>query len=292
MDRRQFVQLGIATPLFSSSFIKAAGNGPLGIKHSVCQWCFSDVPLEHLAERATDLGIESIELLHVNQWETVMRKGLKVAVGYANDWGLTRGFNSREDHAQLRIDYIQAIDAAADRGVSQIICFSGNSNGLSPDEGLENCAIGLDPVVKYAEKQGVTITMELLNSRIDHKDYQCDNMQWGVSLVEKLGSENFKLLYDIYHMQIMEGDIIRTIRDNAAYISHYHTAGVPGRHEIDDTQELNYRAIMDRLVAPLLTGEIGDADAERIADARHAAMKDPDGDALQALGKAIEICSV
>ena len=247
MKRREFVQLGLATPaipLVSQISTTSLSSSTSDIKHSICQWCYSNTPLELLADKAKSLGIHSIELLHVDQWQTVQSRGLNVAVGYANDWGLTRGFNRPEDHTQLVKQYTNAIEKAHEYGVPQIICFSGNRNGLTDEEGLENCAKGLEPVVKHAEKYGITITMELLNSKIDHKDYQCDSTQWGRALVDKLGSDHFKLLYDIYHMQIMEGDVIRTIRDNISYISHFHTGGVPGRNEIDETQELNYSAIV------------------------------------------------
>jgi hydroxypyruvate isomerase len=214
------------------------------IKQSVCQWCFGSFPLEELAERAKDMGIKGIDLLGPDAWPVIQKYGLQCALGNDTWVSLPEGFNNPDNHANLIPKYIELIDKAADHGVPNVIVFSGNRNGLSDEEGLENCAVGLDKVVKHAEKKGVMIVSELLNSKVDHIDFQCDHTDWGVALVEKLGSPNFKLLYDIYHMQIMEGDIIATIKKNHQYIAHYHTAGVPGRNEIDETQELYYPAII------------------------------------------------
>ena len=218
------------------------------INHSVCQWCYSDIPLEQLCEAAKAIGIKSIDLLNSTQWSTAAKYGLTCAMAYANDWGLQRGFNDLTLHEQLLKDYTANIPKAAEAGLKNVICFSGNAKGLSSEQGLENCARGLEPVMKVAVKYNMTVSMELLNSKVDHKDYQCDHTLWGVALCEKLGSPNFKLLYDIYHMQIMEGDVIATIKKYINYISHFHTGGVPGRHEIDETQELYYPAIMKAIV--------------------------------------------
>jgi hydroxypyruvate isomerase len=214
------------------------------INHSVCQWCYNDIPLEQLCEASKDMGIKSIDLLGPDKWPIAAKYGLTCAMGYATDQGLNKGFNDLSLHAKFLKDYTASIAKAADAGIKNLICFSGNTNGITSERGLENCANGLDPILKVARKYNITISMELLNSKVDHKDYQCDHTEWGVKLCEKLGSENFKLLYDIYHMQIMEGDVIATIKKYNKYISHYHTGGVPGRHEIDETQELNYPAIM------------------------------------------------
>ncbi|MCA6379248.1 MAG: TIM barrel protein [Cytophagales bacterium] len=224
------------------------------INHSVCQWCYSDIPLDELCAAAKKIGIKSIDLLNSTQWATAAKYGLTCAMAYANDWGLQKGFNNPAFHEQLLKDYTLNIPKAAEAGLKNVICFSGNANGLSKEEGLENCARGLEPVLKVAAQYKMTVSMELLNSKVDHKDYQCDYSSWGVQLCEKLGSPNFKLLYDIYHMQIMEGDVIATIRKNIKYISHFHTGGVPGRHEIDETQELFYPAIMKAIVETGFTG--------------------------------------
>lgn len=216
-------------------------------KHSVCRWCFSSMPLEALAEQAKELGIASIELLTAEEWGVVQGYGLTCAVATIPNVSLTQGYNNPAQHAKLQKAHLQLIDQAADAGIPQVIVFSGNRNGLSETAGLENCAKGLEKVVKHAEKRKVMVVMELLNSKVDHKDYQCDHTPWGAALVDKIGSPNFKLLYDIYHMQIMEGDVIATIRKYKDYISHFHTAGVPGRHEINESQELNYKAIMNAI---------------------------------------------
>jgi len=250
------------------------------INHSVCQWCYSDIPLDELCAAAKRMGIKSIDLLNSTQWATAAKYGLTCAMAYANDWGLQRGFNNPAFHEQLLKDYSANISKAAEAGLKNVICFSGNANGLTYEQGLENCARGLEPVMKVAEKYNMLVSMELLNSKVDHKDYQCDRTDWGVKLCEKLGSPNFKLLYDIYHMQIMEGDVIATIRKNIKYISHFHTGGVPGRHEIDDTQELYYPTIMKAIVETGFTGFV----AQEFIPAKQNKLK--------SLKKAVKICDV
>jgi hydroxypyruvate isomerase len=247
----------ITLPAFSKS-LESISTQPMkgNINHSVCQWCYSSIPLEELTLAAKGMGISSIDLLTPEQWPVVLKHGLTCAMGYGNSAGLTKGFNDPSLHSQFLKEYAVAIPKAAEMGIKNLICFSGNRNGLTDEQGLENCAKGLDPVMKLASKYNITISMELLNSKVDHKDYQCDHTEWGVKLCEKLGSENFKLLYDIYHMQIMEGDVIATIRKYKNYISHYHTGGVPGRHEIDETQELYYPAIMKAIAETGFKGHV------------------------------------
>ena len=225
-------------------------------KHSVCRWCFNDIPLETLASKVKAIGIESIELLTPNEWSTVYSAGLTCALATADFISLTEGFNNPRNHKLLQGLYPELMESAANQGIPQVICFSGNRYQISDQEGLENCATGLAPLVKKAENLGIMLTMELLNSKVNHPDYQCDHTPWGVKLVEKIGSPNFKLLYDIYHMQIMEGDVIATIGKHADAISHYHTAGVPGRHEIDESQELYYPAIMKAIADTGFTGYV------------------------------------
>ncbi len=249
-------------------------------KHSVCRWCYNNFTLEELCDVAIDCGIQSIELLNPNEWDTVLSRGLKVALSNGSPLGITKGWNDPNLHQQLQNDLLDIIPKAADKGIGQIIVFSGNRNGLPDFQGLEFCAMGLDSVVKVAEHYNVRIIMELLNSKINHIDYQCDHTSWGVSLVDKIGSPNFKLLYDIYHMQIMEGDVIRTITDYKDYIAHFHTGGVPGRHEIDETQELYYPAIMNAIVANGFEGYV--------AQEFVPAGKDP----AKSLKEGVRICSV
>jgi hydroxypyruvate isomerase len=251
MNRKQALQsiaVGSAGIVGLPSIAKAMSLLPDDLKgninHSACRWCYQDIPLEDLVVAAKAMGMGSIELLGADEWAVVNKHGITCAMGYGSKVGLNKGFNDPTLHEQLLKDYTVSIPKAADAGLKNLICFSGNTNGLSSEKGIENCAKGLEPVAKLAQKHNITISMELLNSKVDHKDYQCDHTAWGVQLCEKLGSENFKLLYDIYHMQIMEGDVIATIKKNIKYISHFHTGGVPGRHEIDDTQELQYPAIM------------------------------------------------
>ncbi|MEP6648027.1 MAG: TIM barrel protein [Saprospiraceae bacterium] len=253
MDRRSLLRNLSAASM--APYISFPSN-PLSLnidrkfQHSVCRWCYNNIfTLEELCEVAKDCGIQSIELLNPEEWDVVLDRGLKVALSNGSPLGITKGWNDPKLHQQLQTDLIEIIPKAADKGIPQIIVFSGNRNGLPDVNGIEFCAQGLDPVVKMAEKYNVRIIMELLNSKINHIDYQCDHTPWGVSLVDKIGSPNFKLLYDIYHMQIMEGDVIRTITDHKDYIAHFHTGGVPGRHEIDQTQELYYPAIMNAIVA-------------------------------------------
>ena len=255
IDRKQALKkmaMGTATALALPQLAKGmdilSPELKNNINHSVCQWCYGAMPLEDLVIASKEMGIKSVELLGADKWEVAIKHGLTCAMGYATSIGLNKGFNDPTLHEQLLKDYTVAIPKAADAGLKSLICFSGNSNGMSYEKGLENCAIGLEPVAKLAAKYNITVCMELLNSKVNHKDYQCDHTEWGVKLCEKLGSPNFKLLYDIYHMQIMEGDVIATIEKHSKWIGHYHTGGVPGRNEIDETQELYYPAIMQAIV--------------------------------------------
>lgn len=231
------------------------------VNHSVCKWCYPKIALEDLCKSAKDIGLSSIELLDPPDFPTIKKYGLHCAmVSFPQKDGIGRiekSFNRLEHHDTLVEIYTQRIQQCADAGFKQLICFSGNRAGLDDETGLKNCATGLKRILPLAEKNGVTLVMELLNSRVNHKDYQCDKSAWGIALSKAIGSERFKLLYDIYHMQIMEGDVIATIKRDHQYFAHYHTGGVPGRNEIDDTQELNYPAIMRAIVATGYTGHVG-----------------------------------
>jgi hydroxypyruvate isomerase len=217
------------------------------IKQSVCRWCYGDIPLEKLAAEAKRIGYRSVELLKPEEYAVVKPLGLTCAM-LSGSCTISDGFNRKENHPRLVKSVSEHIEFAADNKLPNVIFFSGNRRGMSDEEGLENCAAGIKQVVRLAEKKNITLCMELLNSKVNHKDYMCDNTPWGVKLVKKVGSPQFKLLYDIYHMQIMEGDVIRTIQENKDYIAHYHTGGNPGRHEIDETQELNYAAIVKAIL--------------------------------------------
>ncbi len=247
------------------------------IKQSVCRWCYPQLSLEDLCAVAAKMGFKSVELLRPTDFPTLKKYGLVCAM--TSTHGLTKGLNRKEHHAKCLAAIRESIEAAAEAGFPNVITFPGNREGMPDDVGLENCLIALKKIVGWAEKKKVTICMELLNSKVDHPDYMCDHTAWGVELCKRVGSERFKLLYDIYHMQIMEGDIIRTIRTNHEYIAHFHTGGNPGRHEIDDTQELNYGAIM-RAIADL--GFDGYVGQEFI----------PTRDPLESLAQAARICDV
>jgi hydroxypyruvate isomerase len=214
------------------------------INHSVCHWTYNFMPLEELCQTVKNLGFSAIDLVGPKDWPILKKHGIHSSMCNGAEISLTEGWNNKQYHQQLIKNYTEHINLVADAGYKNLICFSGNRRGMDDETGLKNCVEGLKQIMAQAEKRGVVIIMELLNSKIDHKDYMCDKTPWGVALCNGIGSENFKLLYDIYHMQIDEGDVIRTIRDNHRYFGHYHTAGVPGRHEIDESQELFYPAIM------------------------------------------------
>lgn len=219
---------------------EAAAKGRLN--QSVCKWCYRDMSLDELARQSARMGIRAIDLLTEDQWPVLEKYGLKCAVG-SGICSIVDGLNVKANHAQIEANFRRLLPAAAKAGVPNLICFSGNRRAISDEEAWENCALLLKKVAPQAEDLGVTIIMELLNSKVNHPDYQCDTTPWGVELVRRLDSPRFKLLYDIYHMQIMEGDVIRMIRENIDAIGHFHTGGNPGRNEIDETQELNYKAI-------------------------------------------------
>jgi len=259
---------------------KLKGN----INHSVCQWTYNSLSLEQLCIEVKKMGMKAIDLLGPKDWPTLQKHDLQCSMCYiGGKVSLTEGWNNPKFHDQLIKDYSETIPLVAKAGYKNLICFSGNRNGMDDATGLKNCAEGLRKIMPLAEKHNVIIQMELLNSKVDHKDYMCDKTPWGVELCKSLGSPNFKLLYDIYHMQIDEGDVIRTIRDNHQYIGHYHTAGVPGRHEINESQELYYPAIMKAI---LETGHKGYVAQEFIPTGK------TNEDKIAALKKAVKVCDV
>src|SRR5579871_4376103 len=251
------------------------------INHSVCQWIYDDMTLDQLCKAVKGIGMTAIDLLAPKDWPVLQKNGIYCSMCYTVDnLGLYKGWNNKEYHPHLIKDYTDSIALVAKAGYKNLICFSGARNGMDDWTGLDNCVEGLKKILPLAEKSGVIIVMELLNSKIDHKDYMCDKTVWGVELCKRIGSPNLKLLYDIYHMQIDEGDVIRTIQNYHEYIGHYHTGGVPGRNEIDDTQELYYPAIMKAIIA---TGYKGYVAQEFIPAA---------ADKIASLRKAVEICDV
>jgi hydroxypyruvate isomerase len=289
-SRRTFLRsAGVAAAAAALAPRLSAAEMKGRINHSVCKWCYPKIALEDLCVAGKAMGLQSIELLQPADFATLKKHGLMCAMtsfptiegpGGVKLGTIERAFNRTEHHDLLVKAYEPQINAVADAGLKNLICFSGNRDGMDDETGLKNCATGLKRLLPLAEKRGVTLVMELLNSRVNHKDYMCDKSAWGVALVKAIGSPNFKLLYDIYHMQIMEGDVIATIRREHAHFAHYHTGGVPGRHEIDETQELQYPAIMRAIVETGFKGHV----AQEFIPAKP--------DAIASLRQAVGICDV
>jgi hydroxypyruvate isomerase len=250
------------------------------INHSVCRWCYNKIPLDDLCKASKEMGIKSVELLKVEDFPTVKKYGLICAMVSGVPGGIEVGLNRTENHAKITEFMEETIPIVAKAGYPNVICFSGNRKGMDDGQGIENCATGIKQFIAVAEKHKINVCMELLNSKVNHKDYMCDHTPWGVELCKKVGSERFKLLYDIYHMQIMEGDLIATIKSSHSYIAHYHTGGVPGRNEIDDTQEIHYPAVMKAIIATGFKGHV----------AQEFIPKRPD--ALASLKQGVGICDV
>jgi len=264
MDRRTAMKLGlVSAPIALSPSLNRLNNkskiqeSESKIKHSISRWCYSKIEINQLISWCKELGVSSIELLDKEEYDIVKAAGLDCAIVNGSSLGLEKGFCDQQYHAQLLEDYKQLIPQVAKDGLKTIITFSGNRAGVSDEQGLANCVMGLKPIVEMAAEYNIMIVMELLNSHVDHKDYMCDKTEWGVALVDALGLDNFRLLYDIYHMQIMEGNVVANIRKYHKYIAHYHTGGVPGRNEINDSQELNYPFIIRSIAETGYQGYIG-----------------------------------
>ena len=247
------------------------------INQSVSKWCYGKLSLDELCAVSKKMGIKAIDLLGPRDFATVKKHGLVCSL--VNTHSLRKGLNRKENHKQCLAQIRSAIDATAEYEFPNVITFPGNRAGMADDVGIENMVTALKQVAGYAEKKKVTICIEYLNSKVDHKDYMFDKMAWGVEVCKRIGSDRVKILYDIYHAQIMEGDIIRTIKNDHEYIGHYHTGGNPGRNEIDETQELYYPAIM-RAIAK--TGFKGYVAHEFI----------PKRDPIKSLAYAVRICDV
>jgi hydroxypyruvate isomerase len=279
MERRHFLTragLAAAVPAALQGQRPAAPKGRL--RQSVCRWCYGKTPIDDLAAACVKLGIEAIDLVSQKEWDAVRKHGLKLTV-VPGPTSISDGLNRKENHEAAEQKFRTMIEDAAKAQAHSIIVFSGNRRGMSDEEGAENCVIGLNRLKKYAEDRGIVIVMELLNSKVDHKDYMCDRTPWGARVMKEVNSPYVKLLYDIYHMQIMEGDIIRTINQYKDFIGHYHTGGNPGRNEIDDTQEIYYPAVA-RAIAD--TGFSGYFAHEFI----------PRREPLVSLAEAVKICTV
>ncbi len=255
---------------------KLKGN----INHSVSPWCYNELTLDQLCVVSKEIGITGVDLCGPKDWPTLQKHGMYSPMCNGAEINLTDGFGDTEFHERLIKQYTDMIPLVAKNGYTNLICFSGSRRGKDDETGWKNCEAGLKKLLPLAEKHKVVLCMELLNSKIDHKDYQCNKSSWGAELCKRIGSDNFKLLYDIYHMQIDEGDIIRNITDHHQYIAHFHTGGIPGRHEIDDTQELYYPAVMRAIVATGFKGYVG----------QEFVPKNPDK--IASLRKAIQICDV
>ena len=292
--RKALTQLGVGAALLAGAATrgqttdKPMTNRSGRVKQSVCQWCYQKIPLEELCVAAAGMGLQSVELLQPADFATVRKHGLicamvsnpTVTTGDVKVGGITKAWNRLEYHDALVPAYEAHLRATAEAGYPNLICFSGNRDGLADEQGLQHCVTGLRRILPLAEKLGVVVCMELLNSYVNHKDYMCDHTTWGVELCRRLSSERFKLLYDIYHMQIMEGNVIATIREHQQYFAHYHTGGVPGRAEIDETQELNYPAVMRAIVETGFKGFV----------AQEFVPKRPD--VLASLRQGVQICDV
>jgi hydroxypyruvate isomerase len=252
LKRLAIAGVALGTPMTLQSFtFKSDKNLALkgNVNHAVCRWCFDSIDLETLCIESKKMGITGIDLVGPKDWPVLKKHGLTSSMCNGAEINLVDGWNDPKFHETLIKNYTEMIPLVAKAGYKNLICFSGNKRGKDDETGWNNCVAGLKQIIGIAEKHNVVLVMELLNSKKDHKDYQCDRTSWGAELCKRLGSENFKLLYDIYHMQIDEGDVIQNIKDYHQYIGHYHTAGVPGRAEIDETQELYYPAIVKAILA-------------------------------------------
>jgi hydroxypyruvate isomerase len=258
---------------------KAVKNGRL--KQSVCRWCFQKIPLDDFCKAVAALGLTAIDLLQPEEWEVAAKYGLRCSNGYPGKGGGTipDALNNLALHDEIVATFKGILPKAKAMNVPNLITFFGNRRGMPDAQAIDNCVTGLNRIKTMAEDAGVTVLVELLNSRVDHKDYQGDRTAFGVEVVKRVSSPRIKLLYDIYHMQIMEGDIIRTIRDNKEWFAHFHTGGVPGRHELDDTQELQWRTVAKAIVDTGFTGYFA-----------HEFI--PTRDPLTSLREAVVLCDV
>jgi hydroxypyruvate isomerase len=277
MTRRSAIKVAALTA--AASNVGSAAPAAKGrLKQSVARWCYKDMSIDDLCKNCADMGIVAVDLVDEKDWPVLKKYGLMSSMIYSGGQ-IPDGWNRKENHDRLIAGMQAGIKTAAENKFPNVITFSGNRRGMSDEEGKENCIIGLRKIKKIAEDAGVTVNLELLNSKVNHHDYMCDHTAWGVEVLKGVDSPRVKLLYDIYHMQIMEGDIIHTIRDNFQYLGHYHTGGVPGRHELDDTQELQWRTVAKA---------IADLNFEGYFAHEFVPTKDP----MTSLRQAVELCTV
>ena len=283
MSRRAALKAGLATATAASlPRVSLAQESPMKtgrIRQSVCRWCYKEIALDDLCAFAAKIGLKGVDLLPLEQFDVPRKYGLICTMGQAGGGTIPDGLNRREHHAAIEAAFRKNIPLAAKSGVPNVITFSGTRRGMSDEEGARNTVAGLNRLKKIAEDNGVTICMELLNSKVNHPDYMADHTAWGVSVMKEVNSPNVKLLYDIYHMQIMEGDLITTILDNIEWIAHFHTGGVPGRHELNDTQEVQWDGVMRAIAGIGFKGYVA-----------HEFI--PTGDPLSSLRAAAELCNV
>ncbi len=266
-----------SSPTETEKKIKLKGN----INHSVSRWTYGYLSLDKLCNAVKKIGFNAIDLVKPQDWPTLQQHGIYSSMCYtAGDNNLNKGLNNAIYHEKLIKEYLETIPIMAKAGYKNLICFSGKREGMDDETGMKNCMNALKMILPTAEKNGVTMVMELLNSKIDHKDYMCNHVEWGAEICKRVSSENFKLLFDVYHMQIQEGDIIRNIKDYHQYIAHYHTGGIPGRHEINDSQELHYPAVMRAIVETGYKGYVAQEFVPTYTDK------------LDSLREAIKICDV
>jgi hydroxypyruvate isomerase len=284
VSRRAALKSGLAaTALASMARAASSEDGPQarknGIHQSVCRWCYKDIPLDQLCAYAAQIGLKGIDLLSLEDLEIPRRYGLICTMGQVGGGTIPDALNRLEHHDAIEAAFRTNIPLAAKAGVPNVITFSGVRRGMPDDEGARNTIVGLNRLKKIAEDNGVNICMELLNSKVNHPDYMCDHTAWGVRVVQEVNSPNVKLLYDIYHMQIMEGDLIATIRTNMQWLGHFHTGGVPGRHELDDTQEVQWDGVMRAIADAGFKGYV----AHEFVPAR---------DPFTSLRAAVDLCDV
>jgi hydroxypyruvate isomerase len=268
----------------------AAGPGPASaqtgavkvgrLKQSVCRWCYEKIPLPDFCKAVKGLGLKAIDLIEEKDWPLLADHGLVCSMGWKTSaGGIPDGLNDPKNHDPIVNGLLDVMPRAKKAGVTNLIAFFGNRKGMSDDDAIRNCVVGLNRVKKAAEEHGIDVCVELLNSKVDHKDYQGDRTWFGVEVVKRVESPRVRLLYDIYHMQIMEGDILRTIKNNHQWIAHYHTGGVPGRHELDDTQELNWRTVAKTIAETGFRGYVAH---------EFVPIRDP----LTSLREAVVLCDV
>ena len=263
-------------PALAEEIKRIVKNGK--INQSVSRWCYSKIPLDKFCDICSQMGLKGIDLLQPDELPAAKKAGLVCTMLFSHS--LTEGLAHTKNHDECLAKLKTSIDAASEFGFPNVICFPGNRNGISEEDGIKNTVEGIKKIIGYSEQKNVTLHLEYLNSKVDHKDYMFDNMKFGVEVCKQVGSDRIKILYDIYHAQIMEGDIIRTIQRNKQYIGHYHTGGVPGRNDIDETQEVYYPAIMKAILKTGYTGYVA-----------HEFMP-KSSDPLKSLERAIEICDV